>query len=157
MIQRIQTIHFTVALILVTIPFLGTSLVDFNAETIQANITVYANELVVRGESTILFSNSFWIVESVISLVLLLTIFSFKNRKRQVLFGWITFSLQLFTCAWMIATALYVQDEYDQLKTITLELGSSFYAFASSFLFIFFGIRGVRKDQSLVDSFNRLR
>lgn len=157
MIQRIQTIHFTVALILVAIPFIGIPLVEFKADTIQANVTVFASELFVRGERTLLFTNSFWILESVISLFLLLTIFSFKQRKKQILFGWISFSLQLFTCAWMIATALYVQDEYEQLKTITLELGISFYAFASSFLFIFLGIRGVRKDQTLVDSFNRLR
>lgn len=157
MIQRIQSIHFTIALILVAIPFLGNPLLGFNADTVQANITVFISEIVVRDEHTILFSNSFWVLEVLISILLLLTIISFKQRRRQILFGWISFSLQLFTSAWMVATALYVQDEYDQLKTITLEMGMSFYAFASSFLFIFLGIRGVRKDQSLVDSFNRLR
>jgi hypothetical protein len=101
-------------------------------------------------------TNYSWILQMAIIFLLMVTIFSFKNRKRQIQLGWIAFSVHLISTAWIaLSTYLMTAQTSNVEESISMEMG--FFCFASAFLFIFLGIQGVRKDKALVDSLNRIR
>jgi hypothetical protein len=148
MLQRIQTVFFTVALILVLLPIFGISL--FSLILNKSEITVDAFN--VQGTS---FSQNhfFWIILLPIILTLLLTIFSFKKRKTQLKLAWLSLILIFILTAWMLVAVFFNPYFADAEKSI----GLGFISLILSLPCIYFGIRGVKKDQALIDSLNRLR
>jgi hypothetical protein len=148
MIQRIQTVFFTIALIFSILPFSGISL--FTITLGKSEIKVDAFEFNGNGLTE---NHYFWILLSVASLILLLTIFSFKNRKNQIKLGWLSFVLLFVLAAW-IFVSIYFDPIYAQANK---ELGLGIIALFLALPFVYLGIRGVKKDQALLDSLNRLR
>jgi hypothetical protein len=155
MIQRIQTLYFTIALLLVGIPLIN--LKFFLSESDFGKIAVTSfYDILLKDEPKNLNSNIIWVLQVLICCVLLLTIFSFKNRKRQIQLGWLTFAIHLLGSAWIVVDTLQLKNlEGNASAAITMEMG--FFCFVSAFLFIFLGIKGIRKDKALIDSLNRLR
>jgi hypothetical protein len=149
MIQRIQTLHFLIAILLICLSLFGLAFFSFQLKESSLNLNPFG--LVSDNDSSPYY---FWIVQVGISLILLLTVFSYKNRKRQILLGWTAFSLHLFLMSWILFTVFFTSPLKD-CNDYSMELG--FYSYASAFLFIFLGIKGVRKDKALIDSLNRLR
>jgi len=148
MIQRIQTVFFTIALIFAALPLSGISL--FTITLGKSEIKVDAFEF--NGNS-LNGNHNFWILLSVVILILLLTIFSFKNRKNQIKLGWLSFVLLFVLDAW-IFVSIYFNPVFAQANK-RLEFG--IIALFLALPFIYLGIRGVKKDQALLDSLNRLR
>ncbi len=148
MIQRIQTVFFTIALIFATLPLIGISL--FTITPGNSEIKVDAFEFNGNG---ITENQSFWILLSVAILILLLTIFSFKNRKTQIKLAWLDFVLLLVLVIWIFVSIYFNPIFAEANKKPGFGIISLFLALP----FIFFGIRGVKKDQALLDSLNRLR
>lgn len=155
MIQRKQSLYFLAALILVLLPLIGTSFFNyFSEEGMEYCYNAFNFKQV--GSWPIVLNKGFeWIVISIIGLLLIFTIFSFKNRKRQLLLGWLVFTLNVFTSLWIVYQAFVYESAHKSEASLVIEM--TFFAFASAFLFIFSGIQGVRKDKKLVDSLNRLR
>jgi hypothetical protein len=155
MIQRKQTLFFLAALILVMLPLMGTSFFNyFSEDGMEYSYNAYNFKQV--GSGPIVLTRGFeWILILIVSLILVLTTISYKNRKRQIQLGWLAFALNVMTSIIIVFHAFLFESV---CKTETsLEIEMAFFAFASAFLFIFLGIQGVRKDKKLVDSFNRLR
>jgi hypothetical protein len=155
MIQRKQTLFFLAALILVLLPLIGASFFNyFSEEGMEYCYNAFNFKQV--GSGPIVLNKGFeWILILIISLILVLAIGSFKNRKRQIQLGWIAFTLNILTSAIIIYHAFLFESAHKTEVSLVIEM--SFFAFASAFLFIFLGIQGVRKDKKLVDSLNRLR
>lgn len=155
MIQRIQTLYFTIALLLVGIPLIN--LKFFLSESDFGKIAVTSfSDVLLKDVPTNLNSNVIWVLQVLICCLLLLTIFSFKNRKRQIQLGWLTFAIHILSSAWIVMDTFQLKNlEGNASASITMEMG--FFCFASAFLFIFLGIKGIRKDKALIDSLNRLR
>ena len=154
MIQRIQTLYFIIAALLVDFPFIGSDFFSIRFGTEEVEVTSFYTKNVVS--QSVISTNYSWIFQVIIIFLLILTIFSFKNRKRQIQFGWFSFALHLFSTVWIaLSTILLTVNTSNIEEKITLEMG--FFSFASAFLFIFLGIQGVRKDKALVDSINRIR
>lgn len=155
MIQRKQTLFFLAALILVLSPLTGTSFFNyFSEEGMEYCYTAFNFKQVGSGE-VILNKGFEWMLILVISLILVLAIFSFKNRKRQIQLGWLAFVLNVLTSAIIVFHAFLYESAHKTEASLVIEM--TFFAFASAFLFILAGIQGVRKDKKLVDSLNRLR
>ena len=155
MIQRKQTLFFLAALILVMLPLIGTSFFNYFSE--QGMEYCYnAFNFKQVGSGPIVLNKGFeWMLILVISLILVLAIFSFKNRKRQIQLGWLAFVLNVLTSASIVFHAFVFESAHKTEASLVIEM--TFFAFASAFLFILAGIQGVRKDKKLVDSLNRLR
>lgn len=80
----------------------------------------------------------------------LLTIFLFKDRKKQLLLSTINKGLILVSCAWVIYSMYSIQD------TIKAS-GIGIYSIAISYVFVSFARKYIKKDQDLVDSVDRIR
>jgi hypothetical protein len=148
MLQRVQTIFFITALILAALPLFGISL--FTITSGNSEFTVDAFEL---NGSDLTENHYFWILLSAEILTLLLTIFSFKNRKNQIKLGWLSFILLFVLSAW-IFVSIYFNPVFAEANK---QLGFGIIALFLALPFIYLGIRGVKKDQALLDSLNRLR
>ncbi len=155
MIQRKQTLFFLAALILVMLPLIGTSFFNYFSEQGMEYCYNAFNFKQVGSGPLILNKGFEWILILIISLILVLAILSFKNRKRQIQLGWLAFTMNVLTSALIVFHAFLFESAHKTDASLVIEM--TFFAFASAFLFIFLGIQGVRKDKKLVDSLNRLR
>lgn len=140
MIQRIQTLWFLVAIIFLGLTFM---------------MALY------RSPDVRLFPN-FYLGESVLGIIctavsILLTFYTlilFRNRKRQAMFGWVAIIASLGTFAY-----LYIACE-SYLESNQVVGGSYWFGLFMpliSIVFIFLGLLGVRKDEKLIKSLDRLR
>lgn len=155
MIQRKQTLFFLAALILVLLPLIGSSFFNyFSEEGMEYCYNAFNFKKVGSGPVTLHYGFE-WMLILVISLILVLTIISYKNRKRQIQLGWLAFVLNVLTSVIIVFHAFLYESAHKTEASLAIEM--TFFAFASAYLFIFLGIQGVRKDKKLVDSLNRLR
>jgi hypothetical protein len=153
MIQRIQTVYFLIAALLVATTLFGTDLFSFY-QVDEVHSTAYH---LFRG--TAAQKVDFWMLSLVQVIFALMIIFSFKMRHRQIFLGWILLLLNILSSAWIVlgANVHFVECTACTEPATNLSLGVAFYLHAVAFIFVFFGIRGVRKDKKTIDSLNRLR
>lgn len=137
MLQRIQTLYFLVALLLLALPFIPLPIFTIGS----INRTIFG-----QGKD----SSSDYLLLLVLLVVLIGVIFSFKNRKRQITLSWFTIILTTLSLAWMYIGALTTNKE-----GVTIHIG--FGVIALSLFFQRMGLRGVKKDKKLIDSMDRLR
>lgn len=154
MIQRIQTVYFLIAALLVAATLFGTDLFAYHqAEDFHAS----AYKL-FRGQEVVK-KVDFWMLSVVQIIFAVMIIFSFKMRHRQIFLGWILLILNIFSSAWIVLGAVVEPSQCTTCNeaATNLAFGFTFYAHAIAFVFVFLGIRGVRKDKKTIDSLNRLR
>lgn len=139
MLQRIQTVWFLIAAILTA----GI----FTFDIYQTSDTTVGNLAI--GD------NFIGIILVVLSIILdLYTIFLFKNRKRQMSFAWLGILVAL-----VLLIGLYISAS----NFMAAHPGVSGHYWIGLFLplisavFLFMGLAGVRKDEKLVKSVDRLR
>lgn len=148
MFQRIQTLYFIAAVIFTLLPLFGISL--FNLTLNKAQIDVDAFQ--VEG-NLIAQRHYFWVGLVLVLSLLIFTVSTFKNRKLQMKLGWSSLILLFVLTGWIVVT-VFVNPVFSSAEK-SIGLGIVFLFLAMPF--IYFGIRGVKKDQSLIDSLNRLR
>lgn len=156
MLQRIQTVYFALAIIFISVPFLGLDFATVYFDQDQMSIESFSIYGKVKGQMWN-ESNDFWGLQLVLIIMLVFVIASFKNRNRQIFVGWVAFALTLFSSAWFILGAYVKSISCTACGTSSFTIQIGTYLFTLSALFIFLGVKGVRKDKMLVDSLNRLR
>lgn len=141
MLQRIQTVYFLLAVILTALPFAGISLFEAVIHGKTLNVHTFDTE-----------SHYFYLSQLIEIALLIWTIFSFKNRKRQLILSWIA-------VAYNVIAVVYSWFKLSQLEgiegTISIQVGT--YLFVAAIIFILLGMNGIKKDNKLIDSLNRLR
>jgi hypothetical protein len=137
MLQRIQTIYYLVAVILLALPFANIPL--FSIGSIDR--TIFGQD---KQPSTD------YILLLVLLLVLFAIIFSYKNRARQITLSWFSIVLTTLALVWFYIGAITTNTQ-----DVTLHIG--FGLIALSLFFQRMGMRGVKKDKKLIDSMDRLR
>ena len=154
MIQRIQTVYFLIAALLVATTLFGTDLFSFTQGEVY-----HATAYKLMSSETVLKKTDFWMLSLVQVIFALMIIFSFKMRHRQIFLGWILFLLNLLSSAWMVLGANVEMTAVSKMNEPAQDLafGIPFYLHTAAFIFVFLGIRGVRKDKKTIDSLNRLR
>lgn len=140
MLQRIQTIWFLVATIVMGLTFLF----DIYQQTGIANV---AN--LTLGNDVI------GILLVVISMAMsLYTIFLFKNRKRQITFSWFSIIVALVTFAYLYLAC----EQYTEKNGIMNgHYWIGLFMPLLSVVFLFMGMLGIKKDEKLIKSLDRLR
>lgn len=94
------------------------------------------------------------IVTVLLALVPLAMVFMYKDRKRQIVAGYVTILLILAYSFWLAATATAALGDV-QLQFQNYGLGIIFIPL--SILFIILALRGIRSDIKLLKSADRLR
>lgn len=155
MLQRLQTLYFFIATVLVLVPIFGFSIYEIQSDKGVALGNAFET---IQNNKTI-FQNQFYLLIIIAVLMLQVTIFSYKNRQRQIFLSWIVFVFILFSAAWMyIGMNANVEEMINKgQKVKTFSLDWPVYVFVVSIFFVMQGMRLVRKDKKLVDSLNRLR
>lgn len=155
MLQRIQTVYFALAIVLISLPLFGMELFSFHLDKGMVSVNAY-QFVFPNGEQ--LLKNDIWILNAIQIIFAIWIIFSFKFRSRQVFIGWILLLLNMLTTAWVYLSA-YVKSNscLDCKVKADLHFDNIFFISALAFIFIFMGIRGVKKDKKLIDSLDRLR
>ncbi len=157
MIQRIQSIW----LLATTITLLGlfifpyVSFIDLVGLGKQIFVTgTYSsvNNEMTRESSSIAQA----ILAALVAIFPLVIIFLYKNRKKQVLFIVLEIVLIVLLGVWMFASADSVLDAISQ-RIQAGNIGVGFFLLPVSIIFLAMAINGIRKDEKLIRSANRLR
>ena len=152
--QRKQTLFLGIALIFVCLPFLGLPFFTYSLDEMNFQVTAFGNENLVKPEVQ---TKGYVSLMIIIALSLILSIISFKNRKRQLLLTWISLILNLATAAWIIMMSSAITVECTACETTRLTPAIGLFLYLAAVPFILLGYFGIRKDKKLIDSLNRLR
>ena len=151
MIQRSQTLYLILSVALLAILFLSPICVVLDHSSVFQIYVSKPNPAVLGA-----VQHTLPLILSIIlaGLTSLVSIFLFKNRKLQILIVQIAVMFSLI-CIILIGSYLYI---YMHIGTEiharpTLWVSTPFIALILDFL----AIKGIRKDQALVDSLNRIR
>ena len=155
MIQRIQSLYLLFILVFMVTMFF-VPLVSFE-DASGALYNYFAHGLYrVTVDGQIIVHNNYVVMTlvSLIIVVTLVTVFSYKNRTRQLVFC-------KYLVAAIAALAVFVSFEMivaysgNQYSSVTFQ--KSIILPFISFLPVFMAIRGIKKDEELVKSADRLR
>lgn len=152
MLQRIQTVYLFLALILVSLSLFNLELYQLNFDDRVISVTAFS-----VSEGNISSSNSLWLYGAVTVLGILFSIFTFKDRKKQLMMSKVTLALAVLTAVWIIVTGYGNAMQCTTCNASSVTFSFATYAYAVSIPLIIMGILGIRKDKKLVDSLNRLR
>lgn len=141
MIQRIQTVWLLLAALTASIAFFVPFAIEFISE-------MDTTEVAGTGMNAV---NNILVLILIADIILcaLIAIFTFKNRKVQKAFCVIIILLSIVCAGFMVYTAEF------ETTNRTIRLGVI--APVLSFIFGFFALSGVRKDDKLVKNLDRLR
>ncbi|MBL1409621.1 DUF4293 domain-containing protein [Sphingobacterium faecale] len=157
MIQRIQSIWLLLAAIIILglflFPYLNyTDLVGLGKKLLVTGSYAAVNNESVKQESYVLQS----IATAVLGFIPILTIFLYKNRKRQLMLIFIEIVLICLFGIWLFMSSK------DTLSLISQPFGAQnigvgFFLLPVAIVFLAMAIGGIRKDEKLIKSADRLR
>lgn len=158
MIQRIQTVYLAVAIILLTIVTLGTTLFSFVNETTRYSFNSYGIMKYNLSTNNLVSQQSFPFYLGTIALILLcfITLMSYKNLERQFKLGRTVFFLY-FVMLMSVVLLSVLGDGMLEAETTGREMGLGFFLFVVGFPFTFLANTGIKRDKKLLDSLDRLR
>lgn len=154
MIQRIQSVYFFIVVVLSVIFMTGSILTFINSQGQTAEIT-FADVKTVPEAASFKPEVSmipFAILSVLIPVCMLMAIFLFRKRKLQVKIALGTLCLEIV----VIGTAIYYYFHFKRLGWEVIP-GLRVTIPVVSVILTFLGIRGIRKDENLVKSYDRLR
>ncbi len=162
MIQRIQTIYLLISIICLTVVNFGSTIFYFigNEFSQMYGLTVTGViEKSPEGSSSTLISYPIYLFTVLIAILLIISVFSFKNLKRQgslvflsgILYGILLIGLFAFFF-------LFKHPDPTALEiTTTSQFGAGIYILLIGFPAVFLANNGIKRDKKLIDSLNRLR
>ncbi|MBI2259055.1 MAG: DUF4293 family protein [Flavobacteriia bacterium] len=157
MLQRIQTIYYSVSIICLTIVSLGATIFKFSSKDYYYHFSVYGIAKFNPSNQLIeMHSFPYYVASIVLLLLLCATFFLFKKQKKQLALGRLTFILYFVLLVSLLFTS-FLGDELTGVKEITKSSQIGFYLFVIGFPMVYLGNLGVKRDIKLLDSLNRLR
>ncbi|WP_256012925.1 DUF4293 domain-containing protein [Desertivirga xinjiangensis] len=155
MIQRIQTLWLflatTALLALFLFPYIQFTDATGVAKAIKiTGLYHYTGTDVVLDDSFTVLT----IATVLVALLPLIIVFFYANRKKQLTFSYLTIVVILVYTFWLVQTAKSVIEDI-QLEFQNYGIGVMLPSVA--ILFVVLAIRGIRRDEKLVKSADRLR
>lgn len=153
MIQRIQSVYLLLVIVCLSIASFGTTL--FSGKLSNGSIELSGTSLVTYGENKEVLTNvnlPIYLAFALVVAVSVLTIFAFKNLKKQIKFAVVN-SILYFVA--ILAVLLVYFSNRGLMQSV--EFGLGFYTLVIGVVFSNLAVRAIRKDQKLIDSVNRLR
>ena len=160
MIQRIQSVYFLLAAILITLPFFLNiaGITGVNGISISFNAMEFNSTEVVIGDTFLVLPKILSLtISSIIAIILLiLALFLYKNRPIQIRLTRITIVL----LATIIAQNILIVEEtikYMGGLGCTRSYAIGFILPIIAIVFIVLAMKSIKKDEALVKSMNRIR
>ncbi|MFD1771287.1 DUF4293 domain-containing protein [Sphingobacterium suaedae] len=157
MIQRIQTVWLLAAAVvllgLFVFPYVSfIDLVGLGKQIFVTGTYSSVNNESVRENSTIPLA----IFAGIVVVAPLLIVFQFRNRKRQIVLVFVEMLLIALLGFWMYSSANTILDAISQ-KIQAGNVGVGFFLLPVAVIFLAMAIGGIRKDEKLIKSADRLR
>jgi len=157
MIQRIQTVWLLVSSLvlfgLFVFPFVGyIDLVGLGKNIYVTGVYSSANNVTTKETGFLLMT----IAAVVLALIPIFIIFQFKNRKLQLNLILVQVVLICLFAIWMFISANNILSLINQSIGAS-NIGIGFFLLPVSILCLAFAIRGIRNDNKLIKSADRLR
>ncbi len=157
MIQRIQTVWLFVSSLvlfgLFLFPFVGyIDLVGLGKNIYVTGVYSSVNNVATKESGFLLMT----IATVVLALIPIFIIFKFKNRKTQLNLILVQVILICLFAIWMFITANNILDLINQSIGAN-NIGIGFFLLPVSILCLSFAIRGIKNDEKLIKSADRLR
>ena len=153
MIQRIQTVYLLVSIICLSIVSFGTTIFTGFIDKGKWVLTSHSiDKKMFNTELDKLSPMPIYIMFLVLVLICLLTIFNYKNLKRQIMIARVTAVLYFLSIAIVIVNIYLI---YSESKSISFGFG--FYLLIIGLSTSILAINSIKKDYKLIDSLNRLR
>lgn len=157
MIQRVQTLWLfgtTVVLLgLFMFPFVSfIDLVGLGKQVYVTGVFSSVNNLSVKEGGSIGLA----IFTAIVAIAPLVTIFLYKNRKQQLMLVYLCLLLVVLLGVWMFMTANGILEGISQSVKAD-NIGVGFFLLPVAIIFLGMAIGGIRKDEKLIKSADRLR
>ncbi len=157
MIQRIQTVWLLlsslVLLGLFMFPYVNyIDLVGLGKNIYVSGVYTSVNNVTSKESSFLLMT----IATVVLAIIPLLIIFKYKNRKMQLSLIMLQVVLICLFAIWMFVAANNILDLINQSIGAS-NIGIGFFLLPVSIIFLGLAIRGIRNDEKLIKSAERLR
>lgn len=164
MLQRVQTIYlilaFTCSVLLLFLPIYNLSVIGSNGETIK---TTTVGAYGMQGETT--QSMPLYLIFILGAMLSVLAVFLYKNRKKQLLVCRLNLLFQIFIAlSFMLVSFFgfdYIAGKYEELgfllSDVSLGYGIGYFVLFLGIPFLILAIRGIRQDEALLKSLDRLR
>ena len=160
MIQRIQSVYLALAALVSTImliPFNKMPLAKFYGDTVTLHFHSLYVENLIPGEKSPFDDYFTWPLVAglvLITIFAVVSIFLYKNRKTQLLWIKVNIFISLFVLGGFFFG--YIPTLEDKLMTRAIYNFNSFIP-ALILMFLVLAFRGVKKDDKLVKSMDRIR
>lgn len=158
MIQRIQTVYLTLALIFLSLGTFNKSWFTLTNETKIANFHPGGVDVSIlsTGELESHAGYPFYIALIVLLLLTLATLLSFKKIELQQKLGRLNFVLYFITLLGLTVWSFLSNSILDEVFT-ERAFSFGYYAVVCGFPFVFLANTGIKRDKALLDSLNRIR
>lgn len=157
MIQRIQTIWLLLATVIILGLFMFPYLNYIDLVGLGKKLFVTGEYSAVNNESV---KQSNFLLQTiatiVVALVPFVTIFQFKNRKLQIKLIFVSIALIALLGVWMYFTSVARLDLISQSFGAN-NIGVGFFLLPISIIFLAMALGGIRNDEKLIKSADRLR
>lgn len=157
MIQRIQTIWLLLATVVILGLFMFPYLNYIDLVGLGKKLSVTGEYSAVNNESV---KQSNFLLQTiatvVVALVPLATIFQFKNRKLQIKLIFVSIASIALLGVWMYFTSAATLDLISQSFGAN-NIGVGFFLLPISIIFLAMALGGIRNDEKLIKSADRLR
>lgn len=157
MIQRIQTIWLLLAAVVISGLFIFPYLNYIDLVGLGKKLMVTGEYSAVNNESV---KQSSFLLQTIATLVVvlvpLITIFQFRNRKFQIKLIYLSIFLIVLLGLWMYFKSISVLDLISQSFDAS-NIGVGFFLLPIAIIFLAMAIGGIRKDEKLIKSADRLR
>ncbi|MEX1002899.1 MAG: DUF4293 domain-containing protein [Crocinitomicaceae bacterium] len=162
MIQRKQTIYFLLAFVCMILLLFFPM---FNIETVQqgevltGTFTAYGFQ--TEDGQTVSFP--LYLLFMAMALITAICVFLYKNRKRQLMVGRLNLILHLlvtvaFAIFFYAGRSLVVQNTVaSTMDEVSFSVGIGFFFLVGSIPFLILAIRGIKQDEELLRSIDRIR
>lgn len=164
MLQRIQTIYLVLAficsLLLLFFPIFYIAVIDAEGIVLAASdLGAYG----ILGDTV--QTMPLYLLFVLTAMLSLIAIFLFKNRKKQLLFSRLNLVLQILVAITFLSVYFFgfdfIAKQYSELShsnsNISITIGLGYYLLFLGIPFILLAIRGIRSDEALLKSLDRLR
>jgi glucan phosphoethanolaminetransferase (alkaline phosphatase superfamily) len=152
MIQRIQTIYLALVVVCLALVFVF----PFATYTIGENSFVFnVMGFDVNGTNKIRFP--FYLGVSVVILLSIITIAKYKKRTTQLKIGRINYLILLAVIALSFVNVRTIEDNYFANQNTSVSFGAGLFLPVAALAFLFLANRGIKKDEELIKSLDRLR
>lgn len=162
--QRVQTLYLVLAVISVFLAIFF-PLFKLSVEDIEMVFDAYGAKAFKDGELRNQKDVPLYFANLLVGILTLITLFLYKNRKKQLLVGRINFFLNIILVIFLFAFTFWGVEIYAAVENIdlpeevgyTTSVGLGFFFNVAVLPLIFLANLGIKRDEKLVRSLDRLR